>query len=267
MRNGKRYRIQGKAGTTLVEMVVAMLLFSLMGLIIIGALSPAAKQFVRMQKLQFARVILDNTTQELRAITQDATEYVKIYANCVDNKDIIGKGTDPKNGVDEGLALEFVNTQGYVVLLSTQGCGKTTIIRGGKKTGQTIEEQPEGRLLTRYYAPPGGENRLYYYTDVSTDADLNKATPVARAVSSVFTEGYYMGNYLKVTFSYPKDASGNYPAPGAAVNYLVADVALYSDEDLTDLVVKDRVILDFRYSVKRRDVITAKPAPDPLESN
>lgn len=264
MRNGKRDRIRGKAGTTLVEMVVAMLLFSLMGLIVIGALSPAAKLFVRMQKLQFARLILDNTAQELRSITQDATEYVKIYAKCEDSGDIIGKGTDPKNGVDEGLALEFVNTQGYVVLLSTQGCGETTIIRGGKKTGQTIEGQPKGRLLTRYYAQHGGQNSLYIYTDAQTAGSM----PVARAVSSVFTEGYYMGNYLKITFSYPRDGDGNIiPSEGAGVDYLVADVALYSDEGLTDLVVQDRVILDFRHSVKRKDDVTAKAAETALESH
>lgn len=260
MRNGKRDRIRGKAGTTLVEMVVAMLLFSLMGLIVIGALSPAAKLFVRMQKLQFARLILDNTAQELRSITQDATEYVKIYAKCEDSGDIIGIGTGSANGKVEGQALEFKNTQGYVVLLSTQGCGETTIIRGGKKTGQTIEGQPKGRLLTRYYAQTG--NSLYLYTDAQTAG----STPVARAVSSVFTEGYYMGNYLKITFSYPRD--GNIiPSEGAGVDYLVADVALYSDEGLTDLVVQDRVILDFRHSVKRKDDVTAKAAETALESH
>lgn len=261
MRKAGKCRIRGKAGTTLVELVVAMLLFSLMGLIVIGALSPAAKMFIRMQKLQFARLILDNTTQELRAITQDAVEYVKIYEKCEADGDIIGIATALPNGTDQGLVLEFKNTEGYVVLLSTQGCEETAIIRGGKKTDQTIEGQPAGRLLTRYYAQTG--NSLYLYTDAATAG----GTPVARAVSSVFTEGYYMGNYLKITFSYPKDGSGNLPASGAKVEYLVADVALYSDKELTDLVVQDRVVLDFRHTMVRKDDVTAKKAEAPLESH
>ena len=77
-----------------------------------------------------------------------------------------------------------------------------------------------------------------------------------------------MGNYLKITFSYPRDGDGNIiPSEGAGVDYLVADVALYSDEGLTDLVVQDRVILDFRHSVKRKDDVTAKAAETALESH
>lgn len=247
-------------------MIVAMLLFSMITLIVIGVLSPAAKIFVRMQRLQYAQIILDNTVDELRTIVQEeATGYVKIYerARADTPGDIISTGTGGDNGKDSGLALEFLNRQGYVVLISTQGCGETTIVRGGKLTDQKMEAQNSGRLLTRYYAREAGDNRLYLYTD------NDGATLISRAVSSVFPEGYYMGNYLKITFSYPKDDAGNVISlsPGDTVDYLVADVGLYRDvkcEEM-DLVVRDSVILDFKYPVVCKKAPTAKAAPDALE--
>lgn len=256
----EKTRKRRNAGTTLVELVVAMLLFSMISLIVIGVLSPAAKIFVRMQRLQFAQIILDNTIDELRTIVQEATEYVKIYENGKEVTDIISTGTAGDNGKDQGLALEFLNQQGYVVLVSTQGCGETTIVRGGKLTDQEIEVQEAGRLLTRYYAREKGTNRLYLYTD-------SDETLISRAVSSVFTEGYYMGNYLKITFSYPTDAGGNviHLDTDADVAYLVADVELYGDQELTELIVQDSVILDFKYPVKCKNSPTAKKAQSPLE--
>lgn len=245
-------------------MIVAMLLFSMITLIVIGVLSPATKIFVRMQRLQYAQIILDNTVDELRTIVQEATEYVKIYeeAKADTPGDIISTGTDEDNGKDSGLALEFLNLQGYVVLISTQGCGETTIVRGGKLTDQEMEAQSSGRLLTRYYAREAGDNSLYLYTD------NDGATLISRAVSSVFPEGYYMGNYLKITFSY-QDASGNKISlsEGTTVNFLVADVELYSGIDCKEgeLVVRDSVILDFKYPVVCKKAPTAKAAPDALE--
>ena len=248
-------RKKRKSGTTLVEMVVAMLLFSMISLIVIGVLSPAAKMFVRMQRLQFAQIILDNTIDELRATVQEATDYVKIYSNAETPEDIINTETDENSG----KALEFVNHQGYVVLLSTQGCGETTIVRGGKLTDQKIKAQNSGRLLTRYYASEPGNNRSYAYTD------SDGSTLISRAVSSIFPEGYYMGNYLEITFSYPKDDAGSFPGDDANVEYLIADVKLYRDEALTDLVVSDSVTLNFKYLVKRKKAPTAKSADNPLE--
>ena len=255
-------RKKHKAGTTLVELVVSMLLFSMISLIVIGVLSPAAKMFVRMQRIQFARIILDNTIDELRGIVQEAAGYVKIYENGAETSDIIGVDGDGMQGTCEGPALEFLNSQGYVVLVSAQGCGETAIVRGGKLTEQKIEAQGGGRLLTRYYAQERHENGLYLY------ADAGGNPLVARAVSSVFTDGYYMGNYLKITFSF-QDGAGNVidVDEGVSVDYLVADVGLYRDEACRDedLVVQDRVILDFKYSVQCRKGITGKNADNALD--
>lgn len=253
-------RKKHKAGTTLVELVVSMLLFSMISLIVIGVLSPAAKMFVRMQRLQFARIILDNTIDELRGIVQEAAGYVKIYENGAETSDIIGVDGDGMQGTCEGPALEFLNSQGYVVLVSAQGCGETAIVRGGKLTEQKIEAQGGGRLLTRYYASEPGIDSSYVYTDA------DKALLVSRAVSSVFPDGYYMGNYLEIVFSLPKDDDGSVITlrPDEIVGYLVADVRLYRDEALTDLVVSDSVILDFKYPVKYREETTARSASAPL---
>ena len=53
----RRYR---KSGISLVEMVVTLLIFSIMMTMMVGVLSPAAKIFIRIQKLQYAQIILDN---------------------------------------------------------------------------------------------------------------------------------------------------------------------------------------------------------------
>ena len=73
MRGLHRLRRYRKSGISLVEMVVTLLIFSIMMTMMVGVLSPAAKIFIRIQKLQYAQIILDNTIQELRGMTRDAT--------------------------------------------------------------------------------------------------------------------------------------------------------------------------------------------------
>ena len=67
---------------------------------------------------------------ELRILTANASGYVKIYA---DGNEITGKeGTD----TGTGTALEFLNEEGYAVLLSTDGCEATDIYITGSRTGE-----------------------------------------------------------------------------------------------------------------------------------
>lgn len=237
----KRHR----KGTTLVEMIVTLLLFSILMVMIVGILSPAAKTFVRMQKLQFARLIVDNTIQELQGLTQEAAGYVKIYEHCIAADDVTTMG-----GKDEGLALEFVNTEGYIVLLSMEGCPKTQIRLGSQDMGEVAEgEITPGRLFVRYYVRDADNGEKYYYK--------KDGNPVVRACSNVFANGYYMGNYIEVTFSYPQSGGSVIPA-GGDVDYLEAEVKLYSDSGKTELVIEDSARLDFRYKVKRKDEVTAE---------
>lgn len=232
-----------RAGTTLVEMVVTLLIFGIMMAMAVGIVSPAAKIFLRMQKLQYARLILDNTVQELLGKTRGAAEYVKIYDTC-------SAGTDlsAKSGAEKGKALEFLDTDGYVVLLSTEGCPDTDIYLGTAKVEDVGQDEVEGgRLLERYFVR-NGEKYNYKRKDGGTF--------IARAYNKTFADRYYMGNYLDITFSYP---SAGPPSDGEAVPYLEAEVSLYNgpEKDESQLVVKDRVVLDFRYEVKRKDEVTA----------
>lgn len=241
MRRFRRFHRRRRSGTTLVEMIVTLLLFGIMMTMVIGVISPASKIFIRMQRLQYAQIIVDNTIQELRGITESAAEHVKIYEKCGSADEITGMG-----GSDEGLALEFVNEEGYVVLLSSEGCPDTDVYLGETKL-ETIsgDDVEPGRLLVRYYVRSGsGDDYSYWYKDGSQ--------PKVRAFSKVFADGYYMGNYVEVTFSYPPGT-----ADKAQVEYLNAEIKLYRDEEKNDLIAQDSVTLDLRYTAARHDELTA----------
>ncbi len=253
MKQPQKPRKNPKAGTTLVEMVLTLLLFGIMMAFIVGILSPAAKVFVRIQKLQYAQLIVDNTIQELRSLTQEATQYVKIYERAADpagapiDGNAVAGNNEIRNrrGADSGQALEFITTQNYLLVISTGGCDDTDIYLRTDDDARLQQEEATkaGRLLSRYYSQ---DTNGRYVCE-------KDGTPVARAVSSIFTDGYYMGNYLEIIFSYPTDADDTPIDPGENVPYLLAEVRLYSDETRTQLVVRDTAVLDLRYEVKRND--------------
>ncbi len=260
MRKRKKNR---QAGTTLVEMVVTLLLFSILMGMIVGILSPAAKIFIRMQRLQYAQAIVDNTIQQLRSLTEEATEYLKIYEDCSPQTDLSQAGTGGNaggQGAAEGLALEFVNAEGYIVLISAQGCEKTGLYQSDQRVGET-EAVEGGRLLARYYAPSGVSDTYEYIWKREDPAGAGWEM-AARAVGRVFPEGYYMGNDLEIMFFYPEDAAGNIPAETEAVRYLEAEVRLYRDGgEGRVLAAQERVVLDFRYPLVRNDQVTARTVP------
>ena len=114
MRRLRRIRRLRRSGTTLVEMIVTLLLFGIMMTMAIGILSPAAKVFVRIQRLHNAQIILENTVQELRGLTRSAAGNIKIYDHCGAAADPVGE--QGVTGDIGGLALEFVNEEGYINL-------------------------------------------------------------------------------------------------------------------------------------------------------
>ena len=81
----------------------------------------------------------------------------------------------------------------------------------------------EGQLLTRYYFVDGG---TYTY-----EKDGKAA---ARAVAAVYGKGFYMGNYLKITYSWPDGAQEE-----GVTDHILATVALYSDADYQDPIAED----------------------------
>ena len=118
-----RRRRRGSSGTTLVELLVSILMVSILMVMVVGIVVPSFKIFVRMQKTQFAQMILDNTLQELKGQTREAVGYVKIY----DAAEADGSGVLAADGSDAGGALEYMNTDGYVVLLSAGGSPETAV--------------------------------------------------------------------------------------------------------------------------------------------
>lgn len=221
-----------KKGTTLVETMVSLLLITVLLAMAAGALSSAFRIFLRIQKTQYAQSVLDTAMTELRTQTKDATVYVKIYGS--------GNKVADQAGTNSGSALEFMNKEGYVVLLTTDGCEQTSLYITDKLTG-TAEQAGSGELLARYYFP---QTVGYTYA--------KGQTPVARAVAAVFGKGFYMGNYLEVTYSFPDSV-----ADGATVDGITATLKLYADEAHTKELASDTELLSFRHRVARRDAVTA----------
>ena len=229
-------RLREKKGTTLVETMVTLLLIMSLMAMAAASLSSAFRIFLRIQKAQYAQSVLDTAMTELRTLTKDATVYIKIYDS---GTDVTGKP-----GTSTGDAIEFMNKEGYVVLLTTDGCAQTDLYITGQNTG-TADAVDAGELLARYYFPQGGITAGYTYAEGQT--------PVARAVAAVFGKGFYMGNYLEVTYSFPDSV-----ADGATVDGITATLKLYADEAHTKELASDTELLSFRHRVARKDAVTAK---------
>jgi len=233
-------RKRRREGMTLVELIVSLALLSILMVMVVGVVSPAAKTFVQMQRVQFAELILDNVEDEIRSQLQEAAGIIRI---CDVPQDGSMAGV---RGSDSGSVLEYLNTDSYVTLMSADGCKETTLMRSGQATG--TEAVDAGRLLLRYYwqKKTGSEEHAYEYSY------MEGGSLVARAVQQVFANRYYMGNYLKLTFSFPEGV-----AEGDEVGYLKVHLELYRDEEGTDLLASEDFIAELRYLAKRVDEATA----------
>lgn len=233
-------RLNDKSGTTLVEMLVTLLLIGIMLSMAAATLSSAAKVFLRVQKTQYAQSILDTVMTELRTVSSDAVEYVKIYE----------KGTDiaEKGGNISGNAIEFVNSDSYVELVTTEVDpydSTVTLYDSDMQQTTTKEKMNAGQIYTRYYTtetaatPSSGATYIY-----SAGTYL-----VARAIEAAYGEGFYMGNYVKVTYSVPEGTKD-----GDSISSVNATVALYSDKECTEAnkLAEDTEVLYFRNPVKFR---------------
>lgn len=237
--------LKKKNGTTLVEMIVTMLLVSIMLAMATASLSSASKIFVRVQKTEYAQSIVDTLMTELRTITKNATSYVKIYGNGTQIAEITGNLS--------GNALEFINEDGYVILVTTDGCETTNLYTSDTSQFTGAADAVEsGQLLTRYYTQNATTQRYQY---------SKEGTPMARAVATAYGKGFYMGNYVEVTYTFPEGA-----AEGSKVSNVKATVRLYSDAAKTNLVAEDSEILDFRYNVTCKMAKTAVAGADEVDT-
>ncbi len=237
-----------KEGTTLVETIVSVMLLMIMLVMIVGIVSPAFRVFIRMQRIQFARMILDNVTEDMKDELREATTYVKIYS--AENSGVLDAVGVGENG--EGVVLEYVNEDGYVVLVSAGGCQETAIYRGEQKT-ESFQAVPAGQLLYRYYWGRGSDGAddtapegVYYY-------QVNGA-PAARAATTAFGSGYYMGNYLQLAFAFSNELCDNDTVKGIQVHAKLYQSAEMKEEEL---LAQEDFVVDFRYKVVREDKKTA----------
>lgn len=228
--------LKKRSGTTLTEMIVTMLLISIMLAMATASLSSASKIFVRIQKTEYAQSIVDTVMTELRTITKNATSYVKIYGDGTEIAGITGNLS--------GKALEFINEDGYVILVTTDGCEVTNLYTTDTSqfTG-TADAVESGQLLTRYYTQNATTQRYQYSTG---------SAPMARAVATAYGKGFYMGNYVEVTYTFPDGSK-----EGSKVSNVKATVRLYSDATKADLIAEDSESLDFRYNVTCKMAKTA----------
>lgn len=236
-------RIKNKSGTTLVEMLVTLLLVGIMLSMATAILSSASKVFLRVQKTQYAQSILDTVMTELRTVSSDAVEYVKIYENGADIAE--------KSGKTSGNAIEFINSDSFVELVTTEVGAYSEEVKlydSDKNETNVTEKMNPGQIYTRYYTTETSDATGVTYI-YSAGTYL-----VARAMEAAYGSGFYMGNYVKITYSVPEGTKD-----GDLIKSVNATVALYSDKECTEAnkVAEDTEPLYFRNPVKFRTGKTA----------
>ena len=235
-------KLRERSGTTLVEMLVTLLLIGIMLSMATATLSSAAKVFLRVQRTQYAQSILDTVMTQMRTIAADASGYVKIYEN--------GQNIADNTGNTSGNAIEFMNSDSFIELVTTDADSneEVKIYNSEKKPTGAKEKMNPGQIYTRYYTTEtlNSSEITYIY---SADTYL-----VARAIEAAYGYGFYMGNYLKITYSVPEGKQA-----GDMIDYVNARVALYSDEACTEenKLAEDIEPLYFRNPVEFRTAKTA----------
>ncbi len=224
-----RKALRGRGGYTLVELLAASFLLVVLITMCAAAVPPAAKSMSRLQTLNHAQVILDDVLETCRSELEGAQSYVKFYAD--------GGAVAGTVGAASGEAVEFLGENGFVVLLSAEGCDETDLCRltalagggSGYVSFDTEEAVKPGRLLLRYYLPKG---ETYVYSQ--------GGTPIARALTTVYADAFYMKLWLKLEFKPVGIAT--------SAKSVKITASLYRDEGRTNLVCSDSLMADLRFS-------------------
>lgn len=242
MRKKILIKLRERSGTTLVEMLVTLLLIGIMLSMATATLSSAAKVFLRVQRTQYAQSILDTVMTQMRTIAADASGYVKIYEN--------GQNIVENSGNTSGNAIEFMNSDSFIELVTTDTDSneEVQIYNSEKKSTGAKEKMNSGQIYTRYYTTETNDSSGITYS-YSAGTFL-----IARAIEAAYGNGFYMGNYVKITYSVPDKTQD-----GDMINYVNAKVALYSDEECTEenKLAEDTEPLYFRNPVQFRTSKTA----------
>jgi len=221
--------LRDRGGYTLVELLAASTLLIILITMCAAAVPPAARIMLRLRTLNYAQVILDDVLETLRDELEGAQGYVKFYP---DGGVIAGAG-----GSTRGAAVEYLGENGFLVLISADGCEETDLCRrtaGADGTASydafdTEEAIPAGLLLVRYYLPDGD---TYVYSQ--------DGKPIARALTTVYPAAFYMGLWLKLEFK----SVGVF----TSAQSITVTASLYRDEERTDLVCSDSLTVDLRFS-------------------
>lgn len=224
--------LKGRAGVTLVELIVSALLLVLVIGMFAAALPAAARSVRRLEDLNNAQLVAENLLETLRGKLETAEGYVKCYAD--------GTSIADTTGVTEGAAIEFRQESGYTALISADGCDATELRRvTSGETGTTTDPVDPGYLLERYYYSP---DNTYVFSE--------NGKPIARALATSYSEGAYMGFKAAVDFSLHLTASG-------AADAVTATVTIYR-ETAAEPVLTDSAVIDLRYQPVYRPDVTAE---------
>lgn len=225
--------LRGRAGTTLVELIVSAVLLCLLLALSAACLEPAARVTRLLREQNEAQTIADDLLITVKSEIEDAQGYVKCYASA-DPYSGIGGQSGVAEGV-EGEALEFLDENGYAILLSTGGTCRTELRRkSDDQTPTAVEPEIEpGCLVVRYYS--AADYRYQYWEGT---------TAIARALTKPYGAGFYMGLRAKLS----------YTVSGAAVT---VRVRIFRDADMTQQVFSDELVVDLRYAPPLRTAVTA----------
>lgn len=242
----RQNRLFDRSGTTLVELLASLLLMGIAVSMAAVILHGAYRIYQRIQRTQDAYSLVDTIGTELQGIAQDANGYIKLYqeADTISGQ----KGTDGKTSGAE--ALEYLDANGYAVLVTAEGCDETSLYTGNDPTDTaasqgTFEAVPAGQLVLRYYNRQKGGT--YYY-------QTSAGNKLARAAARVYGEGFYMDYQVRVTFCLPegKDVSSD-----TKLDSIQAEVSV-SEKNGKEAIATDTFLLEFRRELEYSDSITAK---------
>ena len=234
--------LRARAGTTLVELIVSAALMCLLIALAAACLEPAARITKQLREQNEAQTIADDLLSTVKSRIEGAQGYIKCYASD-DPYSGIGGQTGVATGT-EGKALEFLDENGYVVLLSTGGTIKTELRRATNDGGAvvaTADPVKAGYLVVRYYASSNGH---YAYWK-------NTSTGVARALTQPYAKGFYMGFFAQI--SYVLDG----PAGSSNATAVTVTARIYRDEAMTQQLFSDSLVVDLRYAPPVRTDVTA----------
>ena len=230
--------LKQQEGTTLVELIVCAALLCLLITMFAGALHPAAEMSRRLQDMNNAQLIADDLLETIRAQLEEAQDYIKCYPDGAPDS-IVGT-----TGAATGSAIEFRTGEGYVLLLTAQGCDATDLYRtaddgagGTTEVVTPMDAVPTGRLLLRYYYSADGTS--YTYT--------RDSKAVAQGLSSPYGTGFYMGFTTVLSFEVNP------------TNHTVDVTVTLNRSDGTKLL-SDHLLVDLRYQPPLRTAATAKAA-------